>query len=172
MIGRKPKNASSAPGACPRILLDTSFIAKQSWRVKMNTASSNEPLDPRKQTGFLPELLPMVDGESVSHLDQSDPLLQEKQQFAWAYYAINTAYQQLVQFRKAPSGQGNIAAEREILRKIELALRAKEALEDRFVSRGISASPKLTKGFTIDLQIQHVGVKRESIVVAASSSLT
>jgi hypothetical protein len=138
----------------------------------MNTESSNEPRDPRQQPGFQPELLALVDGEPVSLLNPSDPLLAEKQQFAWAYYAINAAYQELVEFRKAASAQANSATERQILRKIEVALRGKEAVEDRFASRGITATPKLAKGFTIDLQIQHVGTKTESLVVAASSSLT
>jgi hypothetical protein len=98
-------------------------------------------------------------------------------QFVEAYFRINLAYAQLLAFRKkrraASQTPKSLAIERIILQEIEKAIVFREALEDRYASRGILATPVYRDGMTVDVRFSdfQTGQQQGGPLIISSSSV-
>ncbi len=124
--------------------------------------------DPRIEPGFIPRRFPRCDGKPFDAVSGADGLHQVKAQFLAAYYRINGAYARRVALRQ--HARPRPEAERSVLQAIERAIRAKEALEDRYASRGIVATPVYQRGYTVDVRFQHPRALPIRLMAAVSSS--
>jgi hypothetical protein len=118
----------------------------------MNPTTSPSCPDPRLRFDFDPSLLPTCDGVPLPEPDdlENDPRGPMKLEFGAAYYAINGAYRQLLDARKAPSPSEQ--RERAALQAIECAILQRDALEDKYAPTGMLATPVLANGIIRDIQ--------------------
>jgi hypothetical protein len=96
-----------------------------------------------------------------------------QRQFLDAYFRINKAYAKLVALRTQWDSRPPKAAERALLRKIEQALVAREALEDRHACRGLIATPVYRDGFAVEILFSdaHAAHENGRVLGASSSSV-
>lgn len=123
----------------------------------------------RPRPGFNPNLVPGCDGRPLATVPRAEPWRAVKARFVAAYHQINECYARLVELRRQRPAPGP-AAERSLLQAIESALLAKEALEDRWVSRGVVAVPQQSNGFTVNLQFSYPGGPRSRQPLSGSSA--
>ena len=110
-----------------------------------------------KEPDFNPRLFPSCDSRPLAVAPKTERWLEVKREFLGAYYRVNVAYAKLLAWRKETRGDGNKREERPILQAIEQAILAKQAVEDRFASRGIIATPSYRNGFAVDVRFQLPG---------------
>jgi hypothetical protein len=127
----------------------------------------------RKEPEFNPRLFPSCDSRPLAVAPKTERWLAVKREFLDAYYRVNVAYAKLLARRKDRRGDGNEREERPILRAIEQAILAKEAVEDRFASRGIIATPIYRNGFAVDVRFQLPGsLPPRPVAVISSAACT
>jgi len=124
----------------------------------------------RGKPGFNPNLFPSCDGRPLTTVPRDEPWLAVKRRFLDAYWRINVQYAGL---RALRGGRRPVqfAQERPFLKAIERALRAKDALEDRWASRGLVATPEWFNGIAINVAFAHPGspVPRPASPIASAS---
>ena len=116
-------------------------------------------------------LYPRADDERSDHSGEPPRPTQVRRQFLDAYFRINLAYAKLVALRARWRSRPPKAAETALLRKIEEALVAREALENRHACRGFIAAPIYRDGYAVQLLFSdsHAGLERGRVLVASSS---
>jgi hypothetical protein len=131
-------------------------LCSDRWRSDMSKAASLPPRprvrDPRTQPAFQPARLPQANGGAAPAVGTRDSNERIKIQFLSVYYYLNINYADLLQIRASQPGSERDAAEHRILRRIERALRQRDALEDHYAPLGILAEPVMHHGFAMDLQ--------------------
>jgi hypothetical protein len=111
-------------------------------------------IDPRRQKGFNPAWLPTVNGKPFSAGLSRAREEQLKRDFAAAYYALNRAYAALLGIRAEPErAPRRTSRERSQLKRIESALRRRDALEDHCAPLGVIAEPSMNSGYAVDLTV-------------------
>jgi hypothetical protein len=126
--------------------------------------------DPTQFSDFNPGLYPSCDGQPLDLVPRTDRHRAVKARFLAAYYRINVEYARLRALRQRRKPRPQPADERATLQALEKAIRAREALEDRYASRGILASPFYQAGFVINVQFQCPGSPAVHPIQVASSS--
>ena len=111
--------------------------------------SSTLSADPRSDSGFIPRHFPLANGQSAPPSDAADRSDRIRVEFLAAYYHINCAYARLIEFRQSGGQRGE--PERKLLQDIEVALRARDALEDKYAPEGVIAEPVTQQGYTVNL---------------------
>lgn len=103
---------------------------------------------PTSLPDFDPSLYPKCDqGAPPSPFDTSRAVL-SKLEFLAAYYAINQSYRRLQNARAQKAG---CEEERAALQAIERALLARDALEDKYASLGVAATPEFVNGYVTNV---------------------
>jgi hypothetical protein len=106
----------------------------------MNSSSSDPNFDPA--------LYPKCDqGPPPSPLD-GDSTSAAKREFLAAYYRLNQSHWRLATVR---GERRSAEEERTALQAIELALLARDAVEDKYAPLGIMATPEFTKGYVTNV---------------------
>lgn len=113
--------------------------------------------DPRKEPGYVPGLLPSCDGQPFGLVPRTDRWWSIKARFLFAFYRINVEHARLIEARRTSNHRSRPVTERPILQAIERAIVAREALEDRYASRGWVAFPLYLNGFVVNVTFQHPG---------------
>jgi hypothetical protein len=93
-----------------------------------------------------------VNGGTAPSVGTRDVNERIKIRFLSVYYKLNSGYADLLQVRASLPGSERDAAEHRILRRIERALRQRDALEDHYAPVGIMAEPVMCQGFAMSLQ--------------------
>jgi len=128
----------------------------------------------RGKPGFNPNLYPSCDGRPLAAVPRGEPWLALKRRFLDAYWRINVQYAGLRELRNGRR-RVDFAQERSFLKAIEVALRAKDALADRWTSRGLVATPEWFNGIAINVAFSHPGspaLRPASHVASASVALS
>ena len=119
--------------------------------------------------GFNPNLFPSCDGRPLAAVPSAEPWLTVKRRFLEAYYQINLRYAELRSRRNGgPRLEPN--EERALLQAIDRALQTKEALEDRWASRGLVATPEQLNGLTVNVTFSHPGSPAARPAIMGSSA--
>lgn len=108
--------------------------------------------DPRAQPAFQPAHFPQGNGSPAPAVGTRDSIERIKIQFLSVYYRLNVGYADLLQVRASQPGSEQKTAEQRVLRRIERALRQRDALEDHYAPLGIMAEPVTRQGFAVDLR--------------------
>jgi hypothetical protein len=114
-------------------------------------------------------LFPSCDGRPLAAVPCAEPWLAVKRRFLDAYYQINVRYSEL-RARRIGRPRLRPDEERALLQAIDRALQAKEALEDRWASRGLVATPEQINGITVNVAFSHPGSPAVRPLVMGSSA--
>jgi len=114
---------------------DDRFLPSASWR------------DPRLKRNFVPCCFPLCEGKDAPAEEANGPIARRKLEFVAAYYQINLAYDRLA---AAPETKREAA-----VRKLNAALSARDALEDRYAPIGFLAEPHLEGVHCVNLTFMH-----------------
>ena len=114
--------------------------------------SSGSFEDPRNSRDFVARLYPKTNGGEAPSADA--PGLNDRLvlQFLAAYYQINSRYTRLRKVREQKASVRRDQREREALQAIEVALRHRDALEDRYAPYGVIAEAVVKDGFAVDVK--------------------
>lgn len=111
---------------------------------------------PERTRHFDPLLVPKLNrAAAAAAVLSEDPRIRRlEQDFVAAYYALNREYAALLRVRGEGTDSTRTAVrERAQLRRIERALRRRDALEDYCAPLGIIAEPSMRKGYTVELTL-------------------
>ncbi|MGI8601955.1 MAG: hypothetical protein ACR2OZ_03040 [Verrucomicrobiales bacterium] len=92
----------------------------------------------------------------------------KKREFLAAYYELNRLYDRLAAIRRAKS-KGN---EGRVLKAIQAALRARDALEDRYAPEGFIGEPEMNGLMTTNVVFSHALQHRNDASVPSLSSFS
>ena len=117
------------------------------------------------------DLKPTCDGKRYRDNGKRDTLSVARRQFVKAYQRINQAYARLLDWRERRNGKPKSPrAEHRLLRAIEKAIVAREALDARYAPQGFLGQPLYQNGFTIDVSLIHGNRPRHRLAKVRSSA--
>jgi hypothetical protein len=112
-------------------------------------ASAARAADPRRRRGFRAEFFPLCDEGDAPPTGSTDAVARRQIEFLAAYYELNVLYKELAEVRRRRAG-----AEPQ-LKKIAEALRARDALEDRYAPEGFIGEPEMDGLFVRNVRFSH-----------------
>jgi hypothetical protein len=108
--------------------------------------------DPRGGLGFCHERYPAANGGEAPARGARERNERIQIEFLAVYYELNVGYAALLDVRRTQLGEGRRGAERSQLRRIERALRRRDALEDHYAPLGVVAEAVMRDGYTVDVR--------------------
>lgn len=131
-------------------------------------------VDPRTGRDFIPEFYPLADAGRAplpSAQERNDRIRSE---FCAVYYHLNRLHAQLTDLRARAASSVDNDQERPLLQEIEIHLRHRDSLENRYAPWGVIAEPVARDGRTVNIRFtfgdQNV-LRRQRTQLVSSTAL-
>jgi len=132
---------------------------------KKATQTNGVPVDPRHQRGYSAKFMPLCDGGPPPPAGATDALARRKIEFLTVYYDLNVLYAKLEAVRRE-----NGDAKR-LLKRIVLALRARDQVEDLYAPEGFFGEPEMEGVIFRNIRFSHARANAAAPAAESSFSL-